>query len=81
MYKPRVVWNEVLSPFDAFPKKMQWCVVSTNPRYKLDPSDREKDRWIFGHGDTVQEAWKHYLEEIASYEEFLQECDEPDLSK
>lgn len=82
MIKPKIKWAGVFSPFDEWPNhKMQWCVVSQEDRYKLDPNQRESDPRIFGHGDTVEEAWVDYLKEIAEYEQFLQECDDPDLYK
>lgn len=74
MSKPHIRRAEVFSPFDAFPDKMQWCVISTDDKYKLDPNSREKDPRIFGHGNTVQEAWEDYLKEVKEFDEFLDEC-------
>lgn len=77
MYKPRIKWTGVFSVFGEWPHhKMQWCVISTDPIYKLDPNALEKDPRVFGHGDTVQAAWEDYLQEIVIYEEFLSDCEE-----
>lgn len=76
MYKPHIIRAEVFSPFDAWPNKKQWCVISMEERHKLDPNKKESDPRVFGHGDTVQEAWEDYLNEVKEFDEFLAECDE-----
>lgn len=74
--KPLIKYKLVHSFFDQFEDKKQWCVCSTNPRYFYDDGSP-----VFGHADTLSEAWVNYLSEIKEYEKYLQECDEPELSK
>ena len=77
MSKPLVKRAGVFSPFDEWPGHiMQWCVISMEDKHKLDPNEKESDPRIFGHGNTVQEAWEDYLNEVKEFDEFLAEYGE-----
>lgn len=75
MSKPKIIRAEIFSPFGMWPNKIQWCVVSQEDRHKLPPNDRKSDPRIFGHGDTIAQAWEDYLNEVKEYDEFLKDCE------
>jgi len=72
MSNPHIKLSNVILTYEDRIIKRQWCVVPTDEKYLYLQSGVNWNAIFFGFGNTIQEAWDHYLSEKIEWDKALE---------